>query len=102
MKRWIFGLLLCKVVPPCQGISVLISSWCLCYIAIDRYRSIVTPLKEPWKLQHAQRVLIGTWLVAIFASSPLYFSQSLKTLTMANITLCGEVGYLWIFAQLII
>lgn len=32
-----------------------------------------------------------TWLVAMFASSPLYFSQSLKTLTMANITLCGEV-----------
>ncbi|WKY08919.1 hypothetical protein Q1695_001806 [Nippostrongylus brasiliensis] len=90
MKRWMFGLLLCKLVPSCQAISVLISSWCLCYIALDRYRSIVTPLKEPWKLKHAQRVLIATWLVAIFASSPLYFSQSLKTLTMANITLCGE------------
>ncbi|KJH48532.1 7 transmembrane receptor [Dictyocaulus viviparus] len=90
MKRWVFGLVLCKIVPSCQAISVLISSWCLCYIAIDRYRSIVTPLKEPWKLQHAQRVLMGTWLVAVFASSPLYFSQSLKTLTMANITLCGE------------
>nr|CDJ97627.1 7TM GPCR domain containing protein [Haemonchus contortus] len=90
MKRWMFGLLLCKLVPPCQGISVLISSWCLCYIAIDRYRSIVTPMKEPWKLKHAQRVLIATWLVAIFTASPLYFSQSLKTLTMANITLCGE------------
>ncbi|KHJ95563.1 7 transmembrane receptor [Oesophagostomum dentatum] len=71
-------------------LPVLISSWCLCYIAIDRYRSIVTPLKEPWKLKHAQRILICTWLVAMFASSPLYFSQSLKTLSMANITLCGE------------
>ncbi|KAK6753771.1 hypothetical protein RB195_013015 [Necator americanus] len=90
MKRWMFGLVLCKIVPSCQAISVLISSWCLCYIAIDRYRSIVTPLKEPWKLKHAQRILICTWLVAMFASSPLYFSQSLKTLTMANISLCGE------------
>ncbi|VDM60185.1 unnamed protein product [Angiostrongylus costaricensis] len=109
MKRWVFGLVLCKIVPSCQAISVLISSWCLCYIAIDRYRSIVTPLKEPWKLHHAQvklaiplpdfgaeyilipqSVLIVTWLVAVFASSPLYFSQSLKTLTMTNITLCGE------------
>ncbi|KIH67857.1 hypothetical protein ANCDUO_01809 [Ancylostoma duodenale] len=54
MKRWMFGLVLCKIVPSCQAISVLISSWCLCYIAIDRYRSIVTPLKEPWKLKHAQ------------------------------------------------
>ncbi|EYC14669.1 hypothetical protein Y032_0040g336 [Ancylostoma ceylanicum] len=90
MKRWMFGLVLCKIVPSCQAISVLISSWCLCYIAIDRYRSIVTPLKEPWKLKHAQWILMCTWLVAMFASSPLYFSQSLKTLSMANITLCGE------------
>uniref|UniRef100_A0A158P738 G_PROTEIN_RECEP_F1_2 domain-containing protein n=1 Tax=Angiostrongylus cantonensis TaxID=6313 RepID=A0A158P738_ANGCA len=90
MKRWVFGLVLCKIVPSCQAISVLISSWCLCYIAIDRHRSIVTPLKEPWKLHHAQSVLIATWLAAVFASSPLYFSQSLKTLTMTNITLCGE------------
>uniref|UniRef100_A0A1I7WQ70 G_PROTEIN_RECEP_F1_2 domain-containing protein n=1 Tax=Heterorhabditis bacteriophora TaxID=37862 RepID=A0A1I7WQ70_HETBA len=57
---------------------------------MDRYRSIVTPLKEPWNLKHAQMLLIVTWLVAMFASSPLYFSQSLKTLTMENITLCGE------------
>ncbi|CAD6186842.1 unnamed protein product [Caenorhabditis auriculariae] len=90
MKRWVFGTILCKFVPACQAISVLISSWCLCYIAMDRYRSIVTPLHEPWSLPFAQLVLLCTWGVAIFASSPLYFSQSLKTMVIENVTLCGD------------
>ncbi|KAI1719426.1 7 transmembrane receptor (rhodopsin family) domain-containing protein [Ditylenchus destructor] len=54
VKRWIFGNVMCKLVPLCQGISVLISSYCLCLIAVDRYRSIVTPLKEPWTVYQAQ------------------------------------------------
>ncbi|KAK6015568.1 hypothetical protein OSTOST_19007 [Ostertagia ostertagi] len=67
MKRWMFGLLLCKLVPPCQGISVLISSWCLCFIAIDRYRSIVTPMKERFGTEALAE--IATQSLIIYTSS---------------------------------
>ncbi|ULT91193.1 hypothetical protein L3Y34_009060 [Caenorhabditis briggsae] len=90
MKRWMFGIFMCKLVPACQAFSVLISSWSLCYIAIDRYRSIVTPLREPWSDRHARWLLIFTWVVAFLASYPLYYSQNLKTMVIENVTLCGD------------
>ncbi|CAB01528.2 G-protein coupled receptors family 1 profile domain-containing protein [Caenorhabditis elegans] len=90
MKRWIFGIIMCKLVPTCQAFSVLISSWSLCYIAIDRYRSIVTPLREPWSDRHARWLLMFTWVVAFLASYPLYYSQNLKTMVIENVTLCGD------------
>ncbi|CAI4223572.1 unnamed protein product [Auanema sp. JU1783] len=94
MKRWTFGILLCRVVPASQALSVLISSWSLCFIAVDRYRSIVTPLQEPWNLKRARTILAAVWGLASVATYPLFQAQSLKTLTMGmgteNITLCGE------------
>ncbi|CAI5452090.1 unnamed protein product [Caenorhabditis angaria] len=89
MKRWIFGLFMCKMVPACQAFSVLISSWSLCFIAIDRYRSIVTPLKDPWSTKHAKMFLMITWGVAFLASYPLSTSQNLRSLKAhVNVTLC--------------
>ena len=38
MKKWHFGSFMCKFIPYAQGLSVLISSFGLCGIAIDRYR----------------------------------------------------------------
>ena len=44
-------------------------------------------------------LLLVTWIAALIASSPLYYSQSLQTLTMENITLCGEVNEVLIIAN---
>nr|CAD2145156.1 unnamed protein product [Meloidogyne enterolobii] len=90
VKRWIFGLALCKLVPLCQGISVLISSYCLCLIAVDRYRSIVTPLKVPWNIQHAQWLMTLCWTFCIIISSPLFIVQGLQQIVYKNMTFCGE------------
>ncbi|KAI6190150.1 G-PROTEIN-RECEP-F1-2 domain-containing protein [Aphelenchoides bicaudatus] len=90
MKRWIFGGALCKFVPLCQTISVLISSYCLCLIAVDRYRSIVTPLKVPFTIMQAQIFMAICWLGAIVVSSPLFLTQELQQIVLFNVTLCGE------------
>ncbi|KAK0411454.1 hypothetical protein QR680_005661 [Steinernema hermaphroditum] len=90
VKRWLFGQFLCKLVPLCQGISVLISSYCLCFIAVDRYRSIVTPTKEPWTVFHAQMVMVFAWVLSAAVSSPLFVTQTLQQIVLKNITLCGE------------
>ncbi|KAM3717442.1 Neuropeptide receptor [Dirofilaria immitis] len=89
VKRWLFGSLLCKLVPLCQGISVLISSYCLCFIAVDRYRSIVMPTREPWTTYHAYSLMAISWLTSATVSSPLFVTQRLQPLALENTTLCG-------------
>ncbi|KAI3413197.1 hypothetical protein GPALN_010698 [Globodera pallida] len=92
VKQWIFGSVLCKLVPLCQGISVLsrsvlISSYCLCFIALDRFRSIVTPLKMPWDFP-SRHPISGSdchhdvrqdWLVPANSSSTMTVEQQAAT-----------------------
>uniref|UniRef100_A0A914HJT5 G-protein coupled receptors family 1 profile domain-containing protein n=1 Tax=Globodera rostochiensis TaxID=31243 RepID=A0A914HJT5_GLORO len=89
VKQWIFGSVLCKLVPLCQGISVLISSYCLCFIALDRFRSIVTPLKMPWGIGYAQALMILCWVCCIAIASPLFMAQRLQLIEFNNMTFCG-------------
>jgi hypothetical protein len=90
VKRWVFGNWMCKLVPLCQGISVLISSYCLCLIAVDRYRSIVTPMKVPWTVAEATALMAVCWLGAVGFSSPLFMTQRLSAISLGNTTLCGH------------
>ncbi|KAE9550965.1 hypothetical protein FO519_005826 [Halicephalobus sp. NKZ332] len=90
VKTWMFGAFMCKLVPLCQGISVLISSYCLCLIAVDRYRSIVTPQRVPWTLREAQLFMVVCWVGAVVASSPLFMTQRLQKIAIVNLTICGE------------
>ncbi|VDN94784.1 unnamed protein product [Brugia pahangi] len=74
VKRWLF---------------VLISSYCLCFIAVDRYRSIVMPTREPWTTYHAYSLMAISWLTSATVSSPLFVTQRLQPLALENTTLCG-------------
>ncbi|MFH4979811.1 hypothetical protein AB6A40_006520 [Gnathostoma spinigerum] len=67
----------------------MISSYCLCFIAMDRYRNIVTITKEPWTVRHALLITVVSWFLSIFISSPLFMAQRLQPLVFKNITLCG-------------
>ncbi|VDO53906.1 unnamed protein product, partial [Brugia timori] len=72
-----------------KKISVLISSYCLCFIAVDRYRSIVMPTREPWTTYHAYSLMAISWLTSATVSSPLFVTQRLQPLALENTTLCG-------------
>uniref|UniRef100_A0A183CKR7 G_PROTEIN_RECEP_F1_2 domain-containing protein n=1 Tax=Globodera pallida TaxID=36090 RepID=A0A183CKR7_GLOPA len=72
-----------------NGISVLISSYCLCFIALDRFRSIVTPLKMPWGIGYAQALMILCWVCCIAIASPLFMAQRLQLIEFNNMTFCG-------------
>uniref|UniRef100_A0A7E4VIP0 G_PROTEIN_RECEP_F1_2 domain-containing protein n=1 Tax=Panagrellus redivivus TaxID=6233 RepID=A0A7E4VIP0_PANRE len=96
-KNWLFGSAMCKLVPLCQAISVLISSYCLCLIAVDRYRSIVTPQRVPWTVREAQFFMVICWVGSVAISSPLFITQKLQILAYQNLTICGEFcgEYAW-------
>ncbi|GMT11105.1 hypothetical protein PFISCL1PPCAC_2402, partial [Pristionchus fissidentatus] len=90
-KQWFFGLFLCKAVPFSQALSVLVSTYCLCFIALDRYTSIVTPMNEPWSIRKAQCLMLLTWIIAASFSSPLYITQKTKIFYATPVEkICGE------------
>ncbi|GIY20190.1 neuropeptide FF receptor 2 [Caerostris extrusa] len=45
MSEWVFGSVLCHLVPYAQGVSVYISAFTLMSIAIDRFFVIIYPFK---------------------------------------------------------
>lgn len=75
-------------------ILVLISSYCLCFIAVDRYRNIVKPTREPWTTRRAHSLMAVSWLTSATVSSPLFITQRLQPLALENTTLCGYVSSL--------
>ncbi|CAJ0929806.1 unnamed protein product, partial [Mesorhabditis belari] len=97
-KKWMFGEFMCKFLPAWQAVSVLISTYSLCFIAVDRYRSIVTPLKEPWTIRNAQAIMLMTWLMASFLAMPLYYTQTLIKINLPDGSslcddFCGEYDW---------
>uniref|UniRef100_A0A0N5C6J2 G_PROTEIN_RECEP_F1_2 domain-containing protein n=1 Tax=Strongyloides papillosus TaxID=174720 RepID=A0A0N5C6J2_STREA len=89
-KVWLLGAFICKIISPCQSICVLVTSYSLCFIALDRYRSIVTPMKEPYSIFQAQIFMIFMWFGSIIISIPSFVTSGLKVISSDAATLCGE------------
>uniref|UniRef100_A0AC35TMR7 G_PROTEIN_RECEP_F1_2 domain-containing protein n=1 Tax=Rhabditophanes sp. KR3021 TaxID=114890 RepID=A0AC35TMR7_9BILA len=90
-KVWDFGYFTCKTVQVCQSMAVLIISYSLCCIALDRYRSIVTPMKVPWNIFQAQLAMSIIWVGAGAISSPSFFVSDLRRIPYTeSVTLCGS------------
>ena len=90
LKEWLFGEMMCKLMSLCQATSVLISSYCLCFIALDRYRNILTTTKKPWTLRSASVLMVFSWVFSVLVSGPLFLSHQLDLVQLNNITLCGQ------------
>merc|ERR1719397_1888681 len=64
MDRWIFGEILCKLLPASQGTSVYMSTFTLTAIAIDRYRTIIHPFSSRPDLSRTLLIIAGLDCVA--------------------------------------
>lgn len=79
MKHWIFGELLCRAIPLCQAMSVVITSLSLTAIAIDKYVHILDTTKPPVTSGQASLVTSIIWILACGLSVPLVLSYSVKS-----------------------
>lgn len=75
LKRWPFGLFLCKLINYIQGITVFASVGTLMAIAADRYRAIVHPLLPRIRTRHAITIIVAIWIVASIIPFPLFLYQ---------------------------
>uniref|UniRef100_A0A7N9AW50 G-protein coupled receptors family 1 profile domain-containing protein n=1 Tax=Mastacembelus armatus TaxID=205130 RepID=A0A7N9AW50_9TELE len=72
MDHWVFGSLLCRLVPFIQCVSVSVSVLSLVFIALERHQLIINP--SGWKpsIPQAYVAVIFIWILACFTSSPSY------------------------------
>ena len=71
MKRWVFGDILCHILPMTLGVSVYVSTLTSTAIAVDRYFVIVHPFKPRMKTSVCLLLILAIWVISISISLPL-------------------------------
>lgn len=70
MRKWVFGRVLCHLVPYAQGVSVYISSFTLMAIAIDRFFVIIYPFKPRLQVKVCFFIILSIWLTGAMLTLP--------------------------------
>ncbi|XP_041865402.1 neuropeptide Y receptor type 4 [Melanotaenia boesemani] len=87
MDHWVFGSLLCRLVPFIQCMSVTVSVLSLVFIALERHQLIINP--SGWKpsIPQAYIAVILIWILASFTSTPFLAFQLLTNEPYTNVVL---------------
>ncbi|XP_047458954.1 neuropeptide Y receptor type 1-like [Mugil cephalus] len=87
MDHWVFGSLLCRLVPFIQCVSVTVSVLSLVFIALERHQLIINP--SGWKpsIPQAYTTVTLIWILACFTSSPFLAFQLLTNEPYTNVIL---------------
>ncbi|XP_050672108.1 prolactin-releasing peptide receptor-like [Leptidea sinapis] len=86
--RWVFGRLLCHLMPYAQGTSVYISTLTLTSIAIDRFFVIIYPFHPRMKLNTCILIIIFIWLFSLVVTCPYGLFMGIQITN--NKTYCEE------------
>ncbi|KAI1290197.1 putative G-protein coupled receptor 83 [Halotydeus destructor] len=94
MNNWIFGQLVCSLLPFIQATSVYVSSLTMALIAIDRYHGMMRPLAPKLGDRCPPRLVVSlVWLAAMLLAWPYsVFHVVRDTFTFRPLTRC-EVVY---------
>ncbi|CAG9803143.1 unnamed protein product [Chironomus riparius] len=73
LRDFIFGEIMCKLLPYLQATSVSVSAWTLVAISVERYCAICHPLSSRrWQtLNHAYKSIILIWIASLFFMVPI-------------------------------
>lgn len=89
---WVFGKIICHLVPFAQGTSVYISTLTLTSIAIDRFFVIIYPFHPRMKLSTCVIIITSIWAFSMFVTLPygIYMRYNDSFNTSDNIIYCEE------------
>lgn len=85
MDHWVFGSLLCRLVPFIQCVSVTVSVLSLVFIALERHQLIVNPSGWRPTIPQAYTALVLIWILACFTSLPFLAFQLLTNEPYTNL-----------------
>ncbi|XP_043266787.1 cholecystokinin receptor type A-like [Venturia canescens] len=82
LKNFVFGLVMCKLIPYFQAVSVSVGVWTLVAISLERYFAICRPLKSRrWQTQfHAYKMIALVWAASLTWNSPILVVSTLRAL----------------------
>lgn len=69
--EWMFGQVLCFMLPFAQGMTVHVSTMTLNIIALDRHRSIVQHMETKMSKDLCAAVIVFSWTISALLASPL-------------------------------
>ncbi|CAH2091427.1 unnamed protein product [Euphydryas editha] len=84
LGRWVFGGLLCHIMPYAQGCSVYISTLTLTSIAIDRFFVIIYPFKPRMKITTCIGLIVFIWVFALSVTFPYGYYMALQDVFCAE------------------
>nr|XP_057940920.1 neuropeptide Y receptor type 2 [Doryrhamphus excisus]XP_057940928.1 neuropeptide Y receptor type 2 [Doryrhamphus excisus]XP_057940937.1 neuropeptide Y receptor type 2 [Doryrhamphus excisus]XP_057940946.1 neuropeptide Y receptor type 2 [Doryrhamphus excisus]XP_057940954.1 neuropeptide Y receptor type 2 [Doryrhamphus excisus] len=91
--EWMFGRVLCFVLPCAQGAAVHVSTITLNVIALDRHHSIVHHAESKMSRDVCAVVIALTWAVSALLASPLAIFREYATLDLSpveSLQVCAE------------
>ncbi|XP_012254014.2 cholecystokinin receptor-like [Athalia rosae] len=80
LRDFVFGEVMCKLVPYLQACTVSVSAWTLVAISVERYYAICHPLRSRrWQtLSHSYRLIAVIWTGSLLLMSPIAVLSELK------------------------
>ncbi|XP_065057499.1 C3a anaphylatoxin chemotactic receptor-like [Rhopilema esculentum] len=75
--KWQLGAAMCKILPSISPVTLIVSSWSLVLIAIDRYRVIKKPLAQRISQKLKCAAVVFSWIFAVLLSLPYTLSQKI-------------------------
>ncbi|XP_063706409.1 neuropeptide SIFamide receptor-like [Culicoides brevitarsis] len=95
LRNFVFGKIMCKLIPYFQASSVSVAVWTLVAISLERYFAICRPLSSRrWQTRsHAYKMIGVVWFLSLLSNSPLVFVQQLQPMknTASEAMKCREV-----------
>uniref|UniRef100_T1IJT3 Gastrin/cholecystokinin type B receptor n=1 Tax=Strigamia maritima TaxID=126957 RepID=T1IJT3_STRMM len=92
LRQFIFGEVMCKIIPYLQATTVSVSAWTLVAISIERFFAICQPLRSrKWQtLSHAYKMIAVIWVASITSMTPIVVWSSLIPLLEKGKFKCRE------------
>ncbi|XP_022671206.1 cholecystokinin receptor type A-like [Varroa jacobsoni] len=80
LRNFVFGEIMCKVIPYLQGVTVAVNAWTLVMISIERYYAVCEPLKSRgwYASSHAWHCVFVIWVFALTAMLPVFLLNRLQ------------------------
>ncbi|KAI5644180.1 7 transmembrane receptor (rhodopsin family) domain-containing protein [Phthorimaea operculella] len=89
LGRWVFGRILCHIVPYAQGTSIYISTLTLTSIAIDRFFVIIYPFHPRMKLNTCVFIIVFIWIFSLVVTCPYGLFMGIQITNQSQI-FCEE------------